>query len=146
MWSLNSNSILTSDCKHLDRKQSDCKQRAARREGSQKRKFASSNGSPRIMGLAPRGCIAVCRKSDGECSRWVPHCSKNSVFLWVIWSSKVELISISFENTCWHIFCALYSHQTPGTHQSNRSRPAPRCPSFPASSSVLKSEWKSNWD
>ncbi len=67
MWSLNSNSILTSYCK-----QSDCKQRAARTEGSWKRKFTSSNESPRIMGFAPRGCIAVCRKSDGECSWWVP--------------------------------------------------------------------------
>ncbi len=65
MWSLNSNSILVSDCKQLD-----CKLRAAHGEGSQKRKFASSNGSPRIMGFASRGCIAVCWKSDGECSRW----------------------------------------------------------------------------
>ncbi len=54
MWSLNSNSILALDCK----------QRAARGEGSRKWKFASSNGSPRIMGLAPRGCTAVYRKSD----------------------------------------------------------------------------------
>ncbi len=54
MWSLNSNSILVSDCK-----QSDCKPRAAHGGGSRKRKFASSNGSPRITGY-------------GECSRWVP--------------------------------------------------------------------------
>ncbi len=67
MWSLNSNSILVSPCKQLD-----CKQRAAHGEGSQKRKFASSSCSPRIMGFVPRGCIAVCRKSDGECSWWVP--------------------------------------------------------------------------
>ncbi len=49
-----------------------CKQRAAHGEGSQKRKFAFSNRSPRIMGFAPRGWIAVYRKSDGECSWWVP--------------------------------------------------------------------------
>ncbi len=71
MWSLNYNSILASACK-----QSDCIQRAAHGEGSQIRKFASSNGSPRIMGLALKGCIAVHQKSDGECSRWVPRLVK----------------------------------------------------------------------
>ncbi len=66
MWSLNSNSILTSGCKQLD-----CKQRVAHRAGSWKWKLASSNRSPRIMGFAPRGWIAVCRKSDGKSSWWV---------------------------------------------------------------------------
>ncbi len=67
MWSLNSNSIFALQCK-----QSYCKQRVAHGEGSRKQKFASSNRSPRIMGLAPRSCIAVYRKSDGECNQWVP--------------------------------------------------------------------------
>ncbi len=61
---------LASDCKQLY-----CKQRATRREGRRKRKFASSSSSPRIMGFVSRGCIAVCQKSDGECSRWVPRLS-----------------------------------------------------------------------
>ncbi len=60
MRSLNSNSILASDCqqsdcKQPDCKQPDCKQRVARRDGGRKRKFVSSSGSPRLMGLAPRG-------------------------------------------------------------------------------------------
>ncbi len=62
MWSLNSNSILVSHCKQSDRKQ-----RVACREGSQKWKYASSNRSPRITGLASRGCIAVYQESDSEC-------------------------------------------------------------------------------
>ncbi len=78
MWSLNSKSILASDCK----------QRAAGREGSQNRKFASSNWSPRIKEFAPRG------------SRWVPRLVCVTVKLelsfsfcvsdllsWLVWSS-----------------------------------------------------------
>ncbi len=60
---------------------SGCKQSAAQGEGSRKRKFASSSGSQRIMGFAPRGCITVHQKSDSEisqCVPWLPipwHCS-----------------------------------------------------------------------
>ncbi len=60
MWSLNSNSILASQCK-----QPDCKQQVARGE-------AGNGKSPppavaqEEWGLPPRGCIAVCRKSDSE--------------------------------------------------------------------------------
>ncbi len=78
MWSLDSNSILASDCKQLD-----CKQRAARGEGSRKIFLPPPTVAQEYWGLPPKAVSLSTGSQRANAQDWMKSNLTENVTRWL---------------------------------------------------------------